>query len=149
MSLKNKLTELLFGSKPEAAKEEESLQEQGHTPETVSEPPSGGIADPAVLDLPEEHPVYQLYNLRRKEKGYLSLPRICLDEDGVLPEEVVQQERNRLRTALLSMSAARLKEVRGKKKKGGKAEKKKERDEKFKERIIKNKKVSLIDRIFG
>ncbi len=30
-----------------------------------------------------------------------------------------------------------------------KAEKKKERDEKFKERIIKNKKVSLIDRIFG
>ena len=128
MSLKNKLTELLFGSKPEAAKEEESLQEQGHTPETVSEPPSGGIADPAVLDLPEEHPVYQLYNLRRKEKGYLSLPRICLDEDGVLPEEVVQQERNRLRTALLSMSAARLKEVRGKKKKGGKAEKKKEEE---------------------
>ena len=128
MSLKNKLTELLFGSKPEAAKEEESLQEQGHTPETVSELPSGGIADPAVLDLPEEHPVYQLYNLRRKEKGYLSSPRICLDEDGVLPEEVVQQERNRLRTALLSMSAARLKEVRGKKKKGGKAEKKKEEE---------------------
>lgn len=30
-----------------------------------------------------------------------------------------------------------------------KAEKRAERDEKFKERIIKNKKVSLIDRIFG
>ena len=113
MSLKNKLTELLFGSKPEAAKEEESLQEQGHTPETVSEPPSGGIADPAVLDLPEEHPVYQLYNLRRKEKGYLSLPRICLDEDGVLPKEIVQRERERLKTLLMSKCSARLREIKG------------------------------------
>ena len=38
-------------------------------------------------------------------------PRLCPDEDGVLPMELVEKEKKRLKTVLTSVCKARLKEV--------------------------------------
>ena len=35
-----------------------------------------------------------------REAGSLPAPRVCIDEDGVLPEDFVRQEKARLETAL-------------------------------------------------
>lgn len=121
MSLKEKLTELLFGTKPEEASDKEPLAEQVAEVEEV--PTFLAEADPALLELPAEHPIHQLYSLRQKESGYLPSPRVCLDESGVLPADLVQQERSRLSVTLTSRCAARLKQTKNtqgktKKKKG-------------------------------
>lgn len=131
MPLKDKLKALLFGAPPEEKPNEEERAEQGHA---ASEAPAAAddaahSPDPSVLELPSDHPVHQLYNLRRKEAGYLPTPRFCLDEDGVLPEEMVEREKNRLRTVLTGKCAARLKQARGQSKQGRGGKKKEETEE--------------------
>ena len=122
MSLKDKLTTLLFGSRSEEQPEEEIREEPKDMEEEASAVPVAGGRDPSVLELPSDHPIHRLYNLRRKEAGYLPTPRFCMDEDGVLPEEMVSRERNRLRTVLTGKCAARLKQAKEKNRqeKGGK-----------------------------
>ena len=92
MSLKDKLADFLFRQKPEQAPREEVPAEQAPAVESAQEPAAGEF-NPALLELPSEHPLYRLYHMRRQESGYLPTPRICLDEDGVLPKEIVQRER--------------------------------------------------------
>ena len=99
MSIKEKITSLLFSPKPKKTAEGEEELPQTWAEETA-EPPVTGILDQSLLELPAEHPINRLYDQRRKEHGYLPSPRICLDEDGVLPEEMVLKERNRLQTIL-------------------------------------------------
>lgn len=115
MSLKDKLTSLLFRSKPEAAAEEER-EEQGYVMEAFSEPSVVPGLDPSILELSADHPIRQLYTMRRKDVGYLPAIRICLDNDGSLPEDMVQREKERLKTLLTSVGTARLKQIRGKNK---------------------------------
>lgn len=115
MSLKDKLTSLLFRSKPEAAAEEER-EEQGYVMEAFSEPSVIPGLDPSILELSADHPIRQLYTIRRKDVGYLPAIRICLDNDGSLPEDLVQREKERLKTLLTSVGTARLKQIRGKNK---------------------------------
>lgn len=119
MSLKGKLTEFLFGQKTDIAPAEDAAAGQAPAAEPA-EAAEAAVVDPAMLELPSEHPLYQLYHMRRQEAGYLPTPRLCLDEDGVLPEEVVRVERERLRTFLMTKSAARLRQIRRKPKKNAK-----------------------------
>lgn len=127
MSLKDKLTSLLFGSQHHPLSNEEDGTEKQYTAEAASEnPEEAGDPNPALLELPAEHPIYQLYNLRRKEAGYLPTPRLCLDEDKALPADMMRRETNRLRVTLSSTCNARLKQARGKDKHGKSRRKKEE-----------------------
>lgn len=129
MSIREKVAALLFGSKPKAGAEEGEAQAQmpvetGPARESAM---TGSFGSTAV-ELPNEHPIYQLHELRRKEYGYLPQPRLVLDEDGVLSEEVVQREGKRAKTFLTSVCAARLKEATGKGKRKTGNKKKQEDD---------------------
>ena len=110
MSLKEKLVSLLFGSKA-AAEAEDQVQEEQVVDQTA-EAKADGVFDQAFLELPAEHPLYQLYELRRRESGYLPSPRLSLDEEGTLPEEMIRRELARLRTALTGLCGARMKQVK-------------------------------------
>ena len=110
MSLKEKLVSLLFGSKA-AAEAEDQVQEEQVVDQTA-EAKADGVFDQAFLELPAEHPLYQLYELRRRESGYLPAPRLSLDEEGTLPEEMIRRELARLRTALTGLCGARMKQVK-------------------------------------
>lgn len=120
MSLKGKLAEFMFGKKTDVVPAEEAAAAQAPAAEPAGAAEEAAAVDPAMLELPSEHPLYQLYHIRRQEAGYLPTPRLCLDEDGVLPAEVVRAERERLRTFLMTKCAARLRQVRRNPKKGAK-----------------------------
>ena len=135
MSLKDKLADFLFRQKPEQAPREEVPAEQAPAVESAQEPAAGEF-NPALLELPSGHPLYRLYHMRRQESGYLPTPRICLDEDGVLPKEIVQRERERLKTLLMSKCSARLREIKGKNKRGKGGKKKEEKEGEEEEQLI-------------
>ena len=135
MSLKDKLADFLFRQKPEQAPREEVPAEQAPAVESAQEPAAGEF-NPALLELPSEHPLYRLYHMRRQESGYLPTPRICLDEDGVLPKEIVQRERERLKTLLMSKCSARLREIKGKNKRGKGGKKKEEKEGEEEDQLI-------------
>lgn len=120
MSLKGKLTELLFRQKPAEAPQEEASAAKTTAEGAAQEAESVAAFNPAMLELPSDHPLYRLYNVRRQESGYLPTPRLCMDEDGVLPAEVVQAERERLKTLLMAKCAARLRQTKRKPKKNAK-----------------------------
>ena len=124
MSLKEKITSLLFNSK-QKEEQEEDREEQGLAAQAVpEEAEKNETVDQTLLELPSDHPLNRLYDRRRREKGYLPAPRLCLDENGELPPELVQKEKIRLRTVLTSVCSARFKaaskgEGRTRKKKDG------------------------------
>lgn len=112
MSIKDKLTTILFGKKTEEPEEQESRIQAAQAEEGVPETLPFAAEDPALLKLPGDHPLQQLYALRRKEAGRLPAPRLSLDEEGVLPKEVVQKEKGRLQTALRNVCSFRLKSTK-------------------------------------
>lgn len=126
MAFKDKLAAFLFGSKPGEETAEENLEGQMFVTESDAEPPPPVVLDPATLELPSDHPIHQLYRLRRKDVGYLPPLRICLDTDGVLPEDLVKREKDRLKTSLTGVCAARMKQIRGKSSRRKDAKKKEE-----------------------
>lgn len=110
MSIKDKITSILFGAKTDETKEEEqSYIEQVSTEDQSPDTPSFMAEDPALIKLSGEHPLFQLYGLRRREVGSLPAPRICMDENDVLSEEVIRREKGRLQAGLKSVCNARLK----------------------------------------
>lgn len=115
MSIKDKITTLLFGRSPEeeAAAEETGIQQVLDEPAASGESVFSSVSDEAVLKLPADHPLFLLHSARRREAGYLPMPRLCLDEDGVLPEEVLRREKLRLQSSLRSVCLARLKGAKG------------------------------------
>ena len=125
MSLKEKLTTLLFGQKAEEQAAEEPSVRQAAEEQAAPEELSFAAADPAVLKLSPDHPMNQLYNLRRKEAGYLPTPWLSLDEDGILPEEMVVKEKNRLQAGLKTICNFRLKSLKN----GGKDKRKKDKEQ--------------------
>ena len=113
MSIKNKLAALLrsrASGEPPGEEPEEKLKSP---PDEEAEPLGPGVLNQSLLELNAEHQIYRLYNQRRQEAGYLPAPRLCLDEDGTLPPELVRRELNRLRTVLTRACSARLKEAKG------------------------------------
>ena len=113
MSLKDKLASLLRGSKADEPAPEAQGAAQAQAAQEPPSAPSFAAADPTVVQLSSDHPLQQLYQMRRKEAGSLPAPRVCIDEDGVLPEDFVRQEKARLETALRRMCSTRLKVLRG------------------------------------
>ncbi len=113
MSLKETIANILFGPKSETDPGGETEAElSSPAAESAAEPPAAGSIDPARLELPPEHPLFRLYDLRRRTSGYLPAPRLSLDEDGVLPAELLQRELGRLRSAMTNVCSARLKTIR-------------------------------------
>ena len=72
MSIKDKIASILFGAK---AKDEDTVEEPGterrQLEDESPEAPSLAAEDPALIKLPGEHPLLQLYGLRRREAGPL------------------------------------------------------------------------------
>ena len=135
MSWKDKISSLLFGSKAEEAVDEEQIMEPEHTPQEVEEAPAAAAAaDPSLLEVPQDHPIRQLYSLRQQESRGLPTLRLCMDEDGVLPPEVVEKEKNRLQAALKSVCGSRVKAAKGRTR--GKHSKKKEEEDPEEEPLI-------------
>ena len=113
MSLKETITNILFGPKAETEPGGTVDEEQkSAAEETAAETAVGGSIDPSRLELPPDHPLLRLYDLRRRTSGYLPAPRLCLDADGVLPQEMIQRELGRLRSSMTSVCSARLKQIR-------------------------------------
>ena len=78
MSLKKKLKKLLSASEHKKEAEQEAHGLQYHAPAEEPQPEAGEsmpFQDEALLELPQEHPLYQLYNLRRRDGGSLPSPR--------------------------------------------------------------------------
>lgn len=124
MSLKETIISFLFGNKTEEAALPQEGTEQGAPGQTVPEeaPPP----NPAVLELPSDHPLHQLYTLRRHETGTsLPSPHLSLDEEDELPLDLVQREKKRLESSLRTVCSSRLKAAKG----GGSGRRSKKKEE--------------------
>lgn len=128
MSIKKKITAFLFGSKADKEETEEPIPVQEPQIETASAAVQAGVS--SLLELPAEHPIHTLYDMRRKESGYLPMPRLCLDEDGTLPEEILRQESERLSAWITNACGARIKQINEKPKgKNGRKKSEEEQEE--------------------
>ena len=113
MLFKEKLTSFLFGPKKEDREEESLLTEEEQLPQEDPGTPAAAPEDPSQLEIPADHPIRQLHDLRRRENGPLPAPRLHMDEDGVLPPELLEKEKNRLQSSLKSVCGTRLKAAKG------------------------------------
>ncbi len=114
MSIKDKITSFLFGSKAQDTPKEELLPEEEYSPQEIQEAQEEIPSDPSLLEVPMEHPIRQLYKLYQSETGtHIPPPHLCMDEDGVLPPEMIAKEKNRLQSSLKNVCASRLKTAKG------------------------------------
>ncbi len=127
MSLKEKITALLFRTKSEQEAEDEAQLEQAPAGAEAPQAQPDGSENPALLELSQDHAIHRLREMRRKESGYLPVPRLCLDEEGELPPELVAREMGRLRLSINSVCNARIKQAQGRQ--SGKSKRKEEEDE--------------------
>ena len=127
MSFKDKISSFLFRSKKEEQADETLSMEQAHTPQQIPESPAAAPSDPTCLEIPADHPIRQLYELRQKEAGALPHLRLCMDEDGILSPELLDKEKSRLQASLKSVCGTRLKAAKGRTR--GKHNKKKAEEE--------------------
>ena len=111
MSFKDRISAFLLGFRTREEPGEPLLAEQEHTPQEAPETPTAISDDPALLELPPDHPIRRLHELRQEESGPLPVPRLCMDEDGTLPPELVAKEKIRLKSALKTVCASRWKEA--------------------------------------
>ncbi|WP_299965289.1 DUF342 domain-containing protein [uncultured Oscillibacter sp.] len=113
MSFKDKLSSFLFHPKKEELPEEALPEELERTAQEIPEAPAAAPDDPTRLEIPSDHPIRQLHELRQKESGALPYPHLCMDEDGVLPPELLEKEKNRLQSSLKSVCGTRWKAAKG------------------------------------
>lgn len=111
---KDKVKSLLSVFKKSAPAEDAPPQETERAPQAVPERPEAVQKDPSLLEIPMDHPIRQLYELRIREAGPLSSPRLCMDEDGILPPEALEREKSRLSASLSNVCNSRLKALKGK-----------------------------------
>ena len=113
MSLKDKISSLLFRPKREEEQAEEAvLPNQEHPLQETPDAPEAANGDPSQLELPADHPIRQLHDLRQNENGPLPSPRLLMDEEGVLPPDVMEKEKNRLQASLKNVCGTRWKAVK-------------------------------------
>lgn len=129
MSLKEKITSILFGTKSEKAAEDEAQLEQTPAGVEAAQAQPDGNENPALLELSPDHAIHRLREMRRRESGYLPVPRLCLDEEGTLPPELVKRELGRLRLSINSVCNARIKQTQRKRPGKSKKDKAEEEDE--------------------
>lgn len=125
MSMKDRIAAILFGQREAESDREETaapLEQQQLEESDTSFLPA---EDPTLLKLSADHPLQQLYTIRRRESGHLPSPRLCMDEDGVLPPELISREKLRLQGGLRTASAARLKSIQTQRKNVENAKRKK------------------------
>ncbi len=113
MSFKDKLSSFLFHPKKEELPEEALPEELERAAQEIPEAPAAAPDDPTRLEIPSDHPIRQLHELRQKESGALPYPHLCMDEDGVLPPELLEKEKNRLQSSLKSVCGTRWKAAKG------------------------------------
>lgn len=112
MSFKNSLLSKLFGSISDKDKDKENqVQTDDHLAES---PPSR--REPERLEIPREHALYQLRDIRAEEVGWIPFPEFFFsqpsEQDEVLSENEEKKELLRLRTQVLASAAARLSTIR-------------------------------------
>lgn len=83
-----------------------------HAP-PIESAPEAVPEDPSLLDVPADHPIRQLYSIRQQEAHGLSPIRLCMDEDGTFPPEIIAKEKNRLDASLKNVCASRLRSAKG------------------------------------
>lgn len=108
MAFYHSLLSRLFGGDPA---EEASPPEQA----VDAEIPQAPTPDPRLLQLPPDHVVYRLWDLRVRQKGWLPQPAFRLAERPDLPpaldDEEVRKELLRLQLAVNSSANSRLMEL--------------------------------------
>lgn len=117
MSIREKVAAFLSGFIPKKQQDDTPTDQPSQPVEQVHSPaPSAAAAfsDASAVELDSNHPIYQLYDARRKEYGPLPRPRLYLDEDGEMDEKAVLRELGRARGFLTSSCGLRLKELSGK-----------------------------------
>lgn len=113
MSLKEKLASILFGRKSEELSEDEEQRAVAeHLEGASTKPLPRQEEDPSLIKLPGEHPLLQLYGMRRREVGHLPTPWLCMDEDGTLPSELIRKEKSRLEGGLKNVCNFRLRSTK-------------------------------------
>ncbi len=132
MSFKDKLSAFLFGSRKEEPTDETPLTEHERELQEETEAPAAPPDDPSRLEISSDHPIRQLYDLRQKEAGGLPYPQLCMDENGVLPPELLEKEKNRLQSSLKSVCGTRWKAAKGRTR-GKHSKKKAEAEEEIEE----------------
>lgn len=108
MAFYHSLLSRLFGGDPA---EEASPPEQA----VDAEIPQAPTPDPRLLQLPPDHVVYRLWDLRVRQKGWLPQPAFRLAERPDLPpvmdDEEIRKELLRLQLAVNSSANSRLMEL--------------------------------------
>ena len=106
LSVRSLLSRLFRPRKTDQAVKEPTSQEA--QPQEV--PRKVAVKDPALLELPSDHMLYELHRLRKREAGPLSRPYLRLDApEEVLSTEELPQEMERIRAAVTIAASKRLK----------------------------------------
>lgn len=135
MSFKDKLSSLLFRSqRTEEAADEPLLPEQELSPQETPGQQEDASSDPSHLEIPLDHPIRQLHDLRQQENGPLPPLRLVMDEEGVLPPDIIEKEKTRLQASLKNVCGTRWKAAKGRTR--GKHGKKKAEEETEEEPLI-------------
>ena len=114
MPFKDKIASFLFGSRSKREPDEALQPELDHIPQEAPETPAAAPDDPTLLELSADHPIRQLRDLWQEESGqHLPALRLCMDEDGTLPPELLDKEKSRLQSSLKSVCGSRWKAAKG------------------------------------
>lgn len=130
MAFKKSFLERFFGSKQEK-NVKESME---HTTQEKSEKLTDVKEEPAVfLELPRDHALNRLYELRISESKELSAPRLCMEkEQGMSPEEI-EKELKAFQAEMTTAANLRLKHAMPKEEKESEEEKKSKEENKSEE----------------
>lgn len=130
MAFKKSFLERFFGSKQEK-NVKESME---HTTQEKSEKSTDVKEEPAVfLELPRDHALNRLYELRISESKELSAPRLCMEkEQGMSPEEI-EKELKAFQAEMTTAANLRLKHAMPKEEKESEEEKKTKEENKSEE----------------
>lgn len=130
MAFKKSFLERFFGSKQEK-NVKESME---HMTQEKSEKPTDVKEEPAVfLELPRDHALNRLYELRISESKELSAPRLCMEkEQGMSPEEI-EKELKAFQSEMTTAANLRLKHAMPKEEKESEEENKSEEEKEQKE----------------
>lgn len=114
MGSKKPIWARLFGSKPENGKDkqaQEQLVQESKKEQVVTAPPPPPAVE-AELELPQEHALHTLCDMRVQRAGGLSRPRLRLEGREDFTSVEMHKEIGRLQRVLTMAANSRLKEVR-------------------------------------
>lgn len=113
MGSKKPIWKRLFGSKPENGRDklvQEQLAQENKNEQVVTVLPPPAVE--AELELPQEHALYTLCDMRAQRAGSLSRPRLRLEGREDFTNVEMHKELGRLQRVLTLAANSRLKEIR-------------------------------------